>query len=271
VIHFQAPYWAARTVETLLEQQVRSQVIVLDNSAGDPTASEALRQALPHGLEIWPLPDNPGYAGAANRAIDDWIDHHPESRLAFILCHDCLLERDATGRMIETLSRYPQIGLVGPVFDPRPTGWNDQVDVAPRSAHWISGACMAMRKEVVESGVRFRSDFGSYVEDVAFCLDANDRGWGVAIDPRARAVEQGSQAGEGRWLLIARNTMLLAHSRRGNRGLVLAASHNITGLIMEYLASLDQSRDEVRRQKSRDRAEAIARGTRQAFLRLRNA
>ena len=128
---------------------------------------------------------------------------------------------------------------------------------------------MAVRKEVVESGVRFRGEFGSYIEDVAFCLDANDQGWGVAIDPRARAVEQGSQAGERRWLLIARNTMLLAHSRRGNRGLLLAASYNITGLMMEYLASLDQSRDEMRRRNSRDRAEAIAQGTRQALHQLR--
>ena len=89
---------------------------------------------------------------------------------------------------------------------------------------WESGCCLMLRRSSV-TGIDFDERFGSYVEDVDFCLRVSDAGWKIGMATKAEAWELGS-ASPHAMTLVRANTVRLKVKRRGfPGGLAAISSH----------------------------------------------
>lgn len=242
LIHFDAPDWCRSAVQSLQSSVgVVPAIVVIDNGG----------RALPQLDDCYVVKTarNGGYTGGANRALEVWAERFAESDVAVIASHDLHVEPDCLARLHDALMSERHLGVVGPVFvsSPRSTGgdwrpWHRsqsfdpavEASAAPVVRSWTSGTCLMMRRECVGVVGTFDERFGSYIEDVDYCLRVGDAGWKVAVVPGAHAHGLGSSSSLS-YDLIARNRMLLLRKREGVRGVlvgVVEAAARIPGLIL---------------------------------------
>jgi N-acetylglucosaminyl-diphospho-decaprenol L-rhamnosyltransferase len=201
VIHYRAPEWCRATVSSLLSGSQPVRVHVVDNGGlgqFDDVDAVVLRQER-----------NRGFTGAANVALGHWLSTS-DHQLCVITSHDLALEPDALGRLSEFAAGHPSAGVLGPNLTGTGRGHlrhyarafararadHDPLSRPPlvgglRSA-WVSGSCLVLRRECVEDVGPFDERFGSYCEDVDYCVRANVRGWDVAVVNDARGSTLGS-------------------------------------------------------------------------------
>jgi N-acetylglucosaminyl-diphospho-decaprenol L-rhamnosyltransferase len=201
VIHYRAPEWCRATVTSLLSGSQPVRVTIIDNGGlgdFDDVDADVLRQER-----------NRGFTGAANVALGHWLAN-TDHELCVITSHDLDLEAAALSRICEFAARHPSAGVLGPHLSGTGRGHlrhyarafaragpdRDPLARPPlagglRSA-WVSGSCLVLRRECVEDVGPFDERFGSYCEDVDYCVRANLRGWDVAVVDDARGSTQGS-------------------------------------------------------------------------------
>jgi len=83
-------------------------------------------------------------------------------------------------------------------------GWDEDRDVTA-----VTGACMAVRRDVFETLRGFDEAFWNGYEDVDFCLRARDAGWNVRYCARSVVTHLESASGPERWTGVQRNVELL--------------------------------------------------------------
>ena len=193
------------------------EVIVVDNASPD------------HGLEV--VGDlavsriqnsrNGGFAYGVNAG---W--RAGQGRDVLLLNPDATIDGTALGRLAEVLERDPGVGAVAPrivnedgslqpslrrfprlrsTFSqalfvhrlaPR-ASWADEVIRDPRAyasywePEWVSGACVLVRREVLERLDGLDEGFFLYGEDKDLCRRIRAAGFGIAFDPLARCTHEG--------------------------------------------------------------------------------
>jgi GT2 family glycosyltransferase len=220
LVHWNAPEWCASSARSLLQSEgVRVDLTVIDNGqdAGAP-----LEELLPENVRILRTKENVGYAGGANLALEDWRGRYPESELCLIGSHDLHVQTQALRKLLGTATAESQYGVLGPAilspFQSSGGYWNgwrggqfslDGVrGVVDRN--WISGTCMVLRRACVESVGGFDESFGSYVEDLDFCLRAKDAGWKVGVLTDAAVWGLGSTSRNAGPSMLANRAILAA-------------------------------------------------------------
>jgi GT2 family glycosyltransferase len=91
---------------------------------------------------------------------------------------------------------------------------------APGAPDWVSGACLGIRRDVLEETRGFDERFFMYYEDMDLCRRVRDAGFDVRYDPSTRVVHVGG-ASAPRELLIpvmTRSRLLYARKHRGLAG-----------------------------------------------------
>lgn len=170
---FRAPEKLASCLEHLAAQTLPVDVFVRDNSE-----------------------DNILFTAAVNEGIRHFL--HGEGEAILLLNQDMYLEPDCVERLWRFMQANPKCGIAGPVeaIAGHPDGlayggglrafpWG-QHRVEPEAAlaydeklHWINGACLLLRREMVEEiGLLDRNMAFSY-SDVDYCFTARARGWQV--------------------------------------------------------------------------------------------
>lgn len=245
LVHFDAPDWCRSAVASIRRSSgVVPEVVVIDNG-GRPLGPLS-------GCTVVTSPTNSGYAGGANLALRTWRDRFPDAELAVIGSHDLHMDERCLRRLAEALESDSRLGVVGPVLvdAPRSTGgdwrrWHRSQSFdeaiatgrAPVERAWVSGTCLMLRRRCADAVGDFDGSFGSYVEDVDYCLRAADRGWAVAVVPGATAHGLGSASSRS-FELIARNRLRLhvkRHPRRGAWVAIVEAMVRIPGLLARSL------------------------------------
>lgn len=173
VVHWEAPDWCRKTVDSLLASANVGVVVTVINNGG--------RVLLPASVAVLDVGDNLGFAAGANLGLD--LASGRKAPWVFIGCHDLRLEPSAMEAMIRQLEVDDGLGITGPVLDG--AGGEE------RDLDWISGAGMLMRREVAET-FRFDVRWGSYVEDVDFCYRVRNAGWRVGRCGTANGTTAGS-------------------------------------------------------------------------------
>ncbi len=179
-------------------------------------------------MTLLPVTTNGGFAAGNNRAIEKLLDRPRQQRPDFFLLlnPDTLLRPGALGRLLQVLLDEPAIGIVGsrledPDGTPQPSAFRFPNLVAElernlrfgpfsrlarrhvvsqgvsdhgHPADWVAGACMMIRREVIEQVGMLDEAFFMYYEEVDFCRRAAKAGWQCQYEPSARVVHLVGQA-----------------------------------------------------------------------------
>jgi GT2 family glycosyltransferase len=197
-------------------------VVVVDNDSGDGSI-EALRELVErenwHGLvQLAAAPCNGGFGSGNNIGFRQGVATFDRVGAVLLLNPDAELAPGQLRRLLERLQTEPRIGIVGAALEdaqggpasashrvPSPLGeleaaaqWRplsrllERWAVTPRqSSHahrcdWVSGACMLVRRDVLESTQGFDEGFFLYFEEIDLCMRAAALGWECWFEPAAR-------------------------------------------------------------------------------------
>ena len=195
---------------------------VVDNSQSEAEA-EWLRRHLPPKVRLLVSEQNIGFGRACNLALEGM---QPETVL--LLNPDARLLPGGLGRLKKTLGEFPQVGAVGPrvfwddqkTFLLPPSTYPSRVGFCvdllgqcwpwlaalnarrfrrkalhywtssqPVSVSALSGGHVLLRHDALVSvGGLFDPQFFMYWEDTDLMRRLNDQGWGLLMEPRAKAV-----------------------------------------------------------------------------------
>jgi len=237
-------------------------VIVVDNCSGDDSATQIESAIRQHGWQGWvellAMPRNGGFAYGNNAAIARARQLDPELSAVVLLNPDAVVRAGVLGRLIDELRSRRGAGIAGAAIEgpdgelvvsahvmPSPLGELEaSAGLAPltrllsryvvspppsgvsRECDWVSGACMAIRREVLDAVGPFDEGFFLYYEEVDFCRRARRAGWSSWYVADARVVHrEGSSTGIGE-LQRRRPAYWFASRRR-----YFAKAHGALGLV----------------------------------------
>jgi GT2 family glycosyltransferase len=243
-------YNSGRTLRGCVESALRCEgtaVTVVDNAS--PDDSVARIEDLP--VQVVRAGTNGGFAAGCNlgvaagqapyvlllnpdariepkdlRALKKVLDHEPEVGLAA----PRILEED--GSLAFSQRRFPRLRSTfsQALFLHRlwpNASWTDELirnkDAydRPASPDWVSGACMLIRREVLEAVNGLDEDFFLYCEDIDLCARIRDAGWTIRFDPAATVSHEGgaSRPREQLFPVYARNRV--RYTRKHSPGLAV--------------------------------------------------
>jgi GT2 family glycosyltransferase len=223
-----------RAVRSLLEFLPEpSDVWVVDNGSADGTPA-AIREQYPT-VNLIELSENLGFGRANNVALQ-----RARGRFLLLLNSDArLVDRTMIDKLLSWMQREADLGVVGPRLEDADgrtehsarsfpslareivRRWGLYV-VVPRAVvgrwllgdfwapsepvrvDWITGACMAVRREVYEQVGGFDERIFMYGEEMEWALRVAGAGWGVLYDPTVSVVhERAASGGPGPWRIRA--------------------------------------------------------------------
>ncbi len=206
-----------------LNQLDGGRVIVVDNASGD-NSFERLQAAVSASgwnewVEILALPRNGGFAYGNNRAIDRVREINPAFEHVVLLNPDTVVRPGAMSALIGGFSALPTVGIAGAVIEdengvrqqsahpfPSPLGelcaaaqlgvlsrWllplaNGSSQGQLQTHDWLSGACLVIRREVLDTVGPLDEGYFLYFEETDFCYRAKQAGWTCALLPEARVM-----------------------------------------------------------------------------------
>jgi GT2 family glycosyltransferase len=190
------------------------EIIVVDNASRDDSAA----QAAGLGARVIVNADNLGYARANNQG---WQASAPEADVVVLLNSDTRVAPGALETLAAVLRADETIGACGPRLllpdgrpqpyafggDPAPVylmtrAWrrlrgrpmHDWGDDAIRDVDWVSGACLALRRDVLARIGGLDEGYFMYFEDVDLCRQVRAAGWRVRRVPQASVMHVGGQS-----------------------------------------------------------------------------
>lgn len=208
ILNWNAREWLERSVGSAVAQDVgdRSfEVILVDNASSDGSV-EFMGERFPD-VTVLAMDGNLGFAGGNNVGIAA-----ASGRIVLLLNPDTITHPGAFAAMLDFMDTHPQCAIAGPkllnkdstlqyscrhfatleagFFRNTPLGilfpgnratldylMKDVPHDAPMMVDWVSGAAMAIRREVLDTVGTLDEDYFMYVEDVDLCYRAKQAGW----------------------------------------------------------------------------------------------
>ncbi len=211
-----------------LEAQVRedrgARVIVVDNDSRDGTAekieAEIQRQGWSSWLKLIRSPVNGGFAAGNNVAWRDAVREYPAMKYFVLMNPDTIPHADVLRSLRGFMDAHPRAGIVGGRcedadgtpqecafrFPGLVSEFADQLRLGafdrmirgrlvrmghfeqPVEVEWVSGALMAIRRDVVDSIGLMDESYFLYFEETDFTWRARQAGWQTWHLPQARVV-----------------------------------------------------------------------------------
>ena len=208
---------------------IQTEVLVVDNASSDRSAEMVAREF--PWVALTRSPRNGGFAYGNNQALI-----RARGAKILLLNPDTRIPPGAIGRLIERLEAHPEAGIVGPKLL-RPNGtmhlacrrsfptpstafyrFSGLARLFPNSPRFgrynltfvdpdlplevdsVCGACMLVRREVLERIGLLDERFFMYGEDLDWCLRARAAGWSVRYEPSVVVQHQHGAASRKRAL-----------------------------------------------------------------------
>jgi N-acetylglucosaminyl-diphospho-decaprenol L-rhamnosyltransferase len=269
------------------------QVIVVDNASGDGSADAIAQHIEARGYTAWARvlrsPVNGGFSAGNNLAL-----RGVQARMYVLLNSDTLVRPGALAELRRVLLERRDVGLVGPSFEdgdgtlleschdlPHPvrelvrtanTGLVDRMlgryaekpryGELPLEPVWMPFACVAFRRDVLDTVGLLDDGFFMYFEDIDYCLRVREAGYALLYWPRARIVHLVGKSSDvtakgaaekraPRYFYEARTRFYAKHF--GLSGLMLANASWIAGRSLSRARQLVQRTPRaVREREARD-------------------
>ena len=222
VVTFNTRDLTIRCIENFYDDAVAAgwEIISVDNGSADGTA-QAVSARFP-AVRVIRAEANRGYAAGANLGLGA-----SRGEVMILLNSDVLAPAGVLGALREALLANPDIGAISPglrtasgepqpfAFGADPTldyllrrGWrtlrrrgflHDWGVSEPIDVDWVSGACLAVRAEVVRRVGLLDERFFLYFEDNDWCLRIRRAGYRVVYDPRWQVIHLGGASQPEGW------------------------------------------------------------------------
>jgi len=200
-------------LDALASVRGSSEVVVVDNASTDGTA-EAVRRAFPE-VKVLESP-NDGYGAAANRGVAAC-----SAPFVLLLNSDVVVRPGALRALAGYLESHTHAGLAGPRLE-NPDGtlqrscfaflgtarlavektalgrWLGGPCDRSKTAPWVLGAALAIRREAFEAVGGFDTGFFLYGEEVDLCYRMWQAGWEVHYAPMATVMHIGGASAAAR-------------------------------------------------------------------------
>jgi len=196
-----------RCLASVVRADTTAEIIVVDDASTDGTAEEIHRR-FPQ-VEILTNERSLGFSRSANRGL-----RAAGGDPLLLLNSDTEVTAPAMAAARAAFDRDPKLGVAGAELlypdqspqwsagrEPTPMWLFGQASGLPAllgripgyrlfkppglgaasAVDWVSGAAMAIRREVWEQVGPFDEDYRFYCQDLDFCIAAKDAGWGIAI------------------------------------------------------------------------------------------
>ncbi len=204
--HFNQLEYTRACCKSLDGQQGEAcRILVIDN-ASTAHAPAALTEACPRG-EVIRMEENLGFAGGVNAGIREALKD-PGIRYFWVLNNDTLCPPDTLKHLRESLDRSPRTGLAAcRMIEGKGTQdekivaagkrllrpWQLPVPALPgQEPDYLSGACLLIRRELLEDIGLFDEGYFFFFEDADFSLRAKQAGWDLAVSELALIEHKGS-------------------------------------------------------------------------------
>jgi hypothetical protein len=188
---------------------LKAEIWVVDNASIDGSA-EMIKENFPQ-VKLIANKENIGFARANNIALKKCAAPY-----ILLLNNDTIITSGAIKKMVDIMKEYKKIGALGPrlifenglvqiSFGPMLSLWNEawQKFLQSRSRkkkgfiksyiekrskkschpHWVSAACIMLRKEAIDQAGFFDENFFMYSEDVDLCHRLSQKGWKIFYTP----------------------------------------------------------------------------------------
>ncbi|MDX1650735.1 MAG: glycosyltransferase family 2 protein, partial [Myxococcota bacterium] len=193
------------------EGRMDVEVLVVDNGSSDDTV-EVVRERHPWA-EMIALPENLGFAGGNNVGL-----RRAKGRHAVLLNSDTVVFRDALEACVRYLDAHPDVGVVGPqllnpdgskqncihnhpslvtelvpkgvleTLFPRRFPSKRYAHAEPIDVEAVLGACLFVRREVLESVGPMPEDYFFFLEETDWCFRIRRAGWRIVHLPDVHIV-----------------------------------------------------------------------------------
>jgi GT2 family glycosyltransferase len=209
------------SIEPMVRDLRGGRVVVVDNDSADGSSARSTAAIRRHAWEGWAevlaMPRNGGFAYGNNAGLQYALQRDPRLGGVILLNPDTVVAPGAIDSLLGYLDKHPDVGIAGARIVnekgwpessahrlPSPLGeLEDAAQFAPLSrvlhAHCgvtadrqrcpsvrlVSGACMAIRREVLDAVGPLDEGYFLYFEEVDFCLRAKRVGWHCAFVPEA--------------------------------------------------------------------------------------
>ena len=213
-----------QTLQSLYEKtkRVNFETIVVDNGSEDES-TELVEKSWKQ-VKLIKFPINKGFAVANNVGFRE-----AKGRYVLLLNSDTIITSTTLPVMVKFLDDHSDAGCVGckhlnvdktlqrsmdnfpsllndflsytelyrlsiflPLLKNKFAWWSDHNEV--REVDWVNGACMMVRKEVIDEVGGLDEEFFIYGEELDWCYRMKERGWKVYFTPKATIVHLGGQA-----------------------------------------------------------------------------
>lgn len=226
IVTFQASQFLRGCLQSLRDHHpsFASEWIIVDNGSSDDTR-QMLATAFPQA-QVLVNEINEGFARPMNRAMRAAV-----GRYVLLLNPDTVVLPDALDRLVTFLEAHSGVGICGPKIlnrdgslqmpcrrgEPRPLAvfsyflglsrlfpkskffggylLNYLDEDAIHEVAGVSGACMLIRREVIDQIGYFDERYFAYQEDADYCFQAIRAGWKVVYMPEAQIIHYGGLGG----------------------------------------------------------------------------
>jgi GT2 family glycosyltransferase len=219
------------------------EVLVVDNASQDGSA-EMVRQAFP-GVHLIASLENLGFAGGNNLALA-----RARGRYLVLLNSDTRVEPGALGALAAYVEQNPRVGCAGPLllngdgtvqlscglspglaaeavnklllhklFPFYKLGrWNH---AQTRDVGWVSGACLLVRRQVLDEVGPLDGGMFMCYEDLEWCMRMRRAGWAVCYHPFGRVTHlrgQSTRQDLARMLVVSQQSQFYLFQKHMGRG-----------------------------------------------------
>ncbi|MFC1878434.1 glycosyltransferase family 2 protein [Chloroflexota bacterium] len=206
VVNWNLPDETARCLDSLQSARTPCRVLLVDNGSLDGSGF-ALKERFPK-IEVLSLPQNVGFGRACNLAIQEALLAQ-DCRYIFLLNNDASVGKDTLAQLQQTAQAQPAAGILGPkIYQRHPadkiwyagarrrqgvlaakTFGRGQFDHGQfehlQAVDYVFGAAMFIRRGVFERIGLFDERYFLYLEDLDFCLRAQQAGYKLLLVPQA--------------------------------------------------------------------------------------
>jgi len=217
--------------------QITFEVLVVDNNSKDDSV-KMVKEEFPE-VKVIENSYNAGFAKANNQGLEI-----SRGRYAILLNNDTLILPGALDKLVQFMDEHPETGAVGskvlnadgtiqlscrsfpshinaifnsssPLTKLFPKNrfsskylMKDWDHNKGREVDWISGACLLVRREVVEDVGGLDEDYFMFCEDTDWCYRIKKRGWKIYYVPEASIIHYGGQASK-----LHSNRVIIEHHK----------------------------------------------------------